>query len=86
MQEQNKTKLSNSGKERKQKWKVVERPHYGQSTTNLYPVNAREVSPRSRDLLWVWFGRGGKMAYFQYLAKAYFGKCFAGIASLPKYK
>ena len=52
----------------------------------MYPANARKVGPRSRDLLRVWFGRGGKMAYFWYLAKASFGKGFARIVSLPKYR
>ena len=58
--------------------------HLGQSTTNLYPANAREVGPQSRDLQKVWFGGGGKMVYLWYPTKVSFGRYFAGKASLSK--
>ena len=62
----------------------MEQLQYGQSNTNLYLANARKVGLCSRDLQSVWFGEGGKMAYFRYLALASFGRCFTRIASLPK--
>ena len=32
------------GKGRKQKWRILEQPHYGWSTTKLYSANARKVA------------------------------------------
>ena len=50
----------------------------------MYPANAREVGPQSRDLQRVWFGGGGKMAYFWYPANASFGRCSARKTFLSK--
>ena len=52
-------------------WNSLKR---GQSTTYLYPANAGEVGPQSRDsegVVWWW---GGKGVYFEVHVEASFGK------------
>ena len=71
--------------ERKKARREERRQHCnGQSITNLYPANVRTVSPRLKGLQRVWFGGGGKRAYFQYLAMTSFGRCFVGKHLYPK--
>ena len=69
---------------KKTKCEAIRQQCYGWSTTNLYPTNAREVDPWSRELQRVWFGGGGKKVYFRHPARTSFGKCSTRKASWPK--
>ena len=69
-------------KENKEK-RTVEQAHNGQSTTNLYPANIREVDSRlkgSKGVVWWW----GEIVYFGFSAIVSFGKMPYWDDILPK--
>ena len=59
--------------ERRQKQKIMELAQKGQSTTNLYSANTREVGPRLRGFRGCGMVVGGKGGYIWFLVVTFFG-------------
>ena len=63
----------------------MEQAQKGQSTTNLYPANTREVGLRLRGFRGAWFSGGGKRgSIFGFLPWLLLGICLVGMVSYPK--